>query len=244
MKIISIGDIHGRPFWKAVNPDDYDKIIFVGDYVDSFIFTDSEILNNLSDIIEFKKAYDEKVVLLLGNHDIMYMFLDDGFGCSGYRPSMASSLKTLFNDNKKLFNMGYQINNYLWTHAGVSNKWLEFNQRQIDEFVKKFDLDPKNYGDIFNHMMFTNDNRILHQVGKRRGGRYPSGGITWADRNETNNDYIEGYHQIVGHTPIRMIEKFGDDKGSIRYIDILANLEMIKDVELHETVERFYKMEL
>ena len=70
MKTISIGDIHGRDIWKNVNPSKYDKIIFVGDYVDSFTISNTTILNNLLDIIEFKKSFKNKVILLLGNHDI------------------------------------------------------------------------------------------------------------------------------------------------------------------------------
>lgn len=225
MKILSIGDIHGRPFWKRIDPNKYDKIVFVGDYVDSFPYTDTEILNNLMDIIEFKKTYPDKVVNLLGNHDIQYMYLNDGFGCSGYRPSMAMTLKEVFMTNKKQFQMALQIGNYFWTHAGISEKWLDYNKKQLDEFTKKFECE--NLADTFNMMMFTHDNRILHQVGKKRGGYYPAGGITWADRNETK-DALAGYHQIVGHTPIDTITKFGDEKGSVTYIDCLHRLEYHK----------------
>jgi len=68
MKIISVGDLHGNNIWKTIDPELYDKIIFVGDYTDSFHLTDSAILDNLLDLIEFKKSYPDKVFLLLGNH--------------------------------------------------------------------------------------------------------------------------------------------------------------------------------
>ena len=38
MKTIVIGDIHGRTIWKQIvieNPD-FDKLVFIGDYFDSF----------------------------------------------------------------------------------------------------------------------------------------------------------------------------------------------------------------
>lgn len=229
MKIISIGDIHGRTFWKRIDPAKYDKIIFIGDYVDSFPYDDAHILNNLMDIIEFKKSYPNKVEILIGNHDIQYMYLSDGFGCSGFRPSMASSLNSLFMENKKLFKMAFQIGEYIWSHAGIAVKWLEYNEKEIKAFKKKFDC--VDYADTFNKMMFTHTNRILHQVGTKRGGYYPAGGITWADRNETSLNPLEGYHQIVGHTAIDSITKFGDDKGSVRYIDCLHKLEFFKNEE-------------
>jgi predicted phosphodiesterase len=49
MKIASIGDIHGRNYWKIFKSvkDQYDKIIFIGDYVDSFNIDDNLIIKNL-----------------------------------------------------------------------------------------------------------------------------------------------------------------------------------------------------
>ena len=64
MKIRVIGDLHGRDWWKRkVKTGDSDLNIFLGDYVDSYIVSDEGIINNLLDIIEFKKAYEDKVIL-------------------------------------------------------------------------------------------------------------------------------------------------------------------------------------
>ena len=233
MKIISIGDIHGRDYWKKINFSLYDKVVFVGDYLDSYYYTDNQILENFFDIMQLKKDNLEKVILLLGNHDIQYYFLDEGFGCSGYRPTMAASLKEAFKGNRDLFQMAFQIENYLWTHAGVSKGWLDWNKKEIDDFNERFEC--INLADTFNKMLQAKENRLLHQIGKKRGGRYPSGGITWADRIETSNNYLDNYHQIVGHTPINIITKFGDDKSSIRYIDVLDEKKIQRD---------FYEFEL
>jgi len=220
MKIISIGDIHGRQYWKEVDVTKYDKVIFVGDYTDQFPpMTDVEIETNLLEIIELKKNNPDKVVLLLGNHDIQYMFLDEGFGCSGFRPTMAQNLKMIFKHNKDLFQIAHQIDRYLWTHAGVSHGWYEYNKPDIERIQKEFNC--KDLADTLNHMLSMKENRLLHMVSRRRGGMYQFGGVTWADRVETMENYLDGYHQIVGHTPINQITLFGDEKGTIRYIDVL-----------------------
>jgi len=241
-RILSCGDIHGRTFWKLIDINQYDYIIFVGDYVDSFPYNDVQILGNLLDIIELKKTYPDKVVLLLGNHDIQYMFLDEGFGCSGFRPSMAATLKHVFKDNKRLFQMAFQINDYIWTHAGIADKWYDYNKKVINDFIEKFECE--NLADAFNKMMYTKENTILHQVGIKRGGYHPAGGITWADRYETSLNPFEGYHQIVGHTPIELITKFGVEKGSIKYIDTLHRLESIKTLENIRLDDYFYVLDL
>ena len=100
MLIGTIGDIHGRTSWKEmIKNDKVEKWIFLGDYCDSFDISDEKIKENLIDIINFKKAFPDKVVLLLGNHDVMYynppadIF---NYRCSGYRPQMHFDLYDTF----------------------------------------------------------------------------------------------------------------------------------------------------
>lgn len=237
MKIISIGDIHGRNYWKIIDINKIDLIVFVGDYVDSFFYTDQEILANLLDIIQLKKDYPDKVILILGNHDIQYYFLNEGFGCSGFRPTMGASLKHVFNENRELFQAAHQIGNTIWSHAGISNGWFEYNRLIIEEVAAKFET--KDLADTLNHMLRMNYryNGVLHQVGRTRSGYYPYGGITWADRSETRENYLNGYHQIVGHTPIEFITKFGDERGSIRYIDVLNENKKSQEFYEHEILD-------
>ena len=55
MKIITIGDIHGKDFWKQVDFNGYDKAVFLGDYVDSLDHSNAEIISNPEAIIRLKK---------------------------------------------------------------------------------------------------------------------------------------------------------------------------------------------
>lgn len=254
MKIITIGDVHGRPYWKNIDPKKYDKIIFTGDFVDSYIYTNEEILENLMAIIELKKDFSEKIVLILGNHDLHYMWDYKTFGCSGYRPELYHDLHDLFNDNRNLFQVAFQIGNHIWTHAGISKGWYKFNQEVIEGYTDKFDC--KTIAEVLNIILWTKDNYILHQVSDFRGGVYQYGGVTWADRKETMNGYLPGYHQYVGHTPINEITMFGDENGSIRYIDVQRNqedrdhddrqyLEKYKEEKKHDfPLTLFYEFEL
>jgi len=85
-KILCIGDVHGRKFWRqaiADNIRNVDKVIFLGDYLDPYPeeimmvpelmecndFYDSyNLLNMLNDIIGLKKNEPDKYILLTGNH--------------------------------------------------------------------------------------------------------------------------------------------------------------------------------
>ena len=89
-KILVLGDIHGRTCWadiiKKENPD---KIIFLGDYVSTHenISSDQQC-SNLEDILNYKEANLDKVILLRGNHDLEAL----GYSwaeCSGHSRSVS-----------------------------------------------------------------------------------------------------------------------------------------------------------
>ncbi len=235
LNILAIGDVHGREVLSRIKPDRYDKIIFLGDYVDSHDddqFPDARILDNLKAIIAFKKFHPDKVVLLLGNHDVHYIFHGEVEECSGFRRSMLADLQNLFMENSALFQMAYQRGETLFTHAGVSNAWYrEYNAAIQSEFLKISMEKPSlqrlvTLADKFNLLLSTVAGRkILFQVSGLRiwpQNLLQSGGIIWADQEETDYDYMKGYHQVVGHTVVSVIEKkmdYYDDQSSITYID-------------------------
>ena len=63
-KILTIGDLHGKDIWKKLTMESYDKVIFIGDYCDSYDTTDEEMVHNLLDIIEYKKSNPKNIILL------------------------------------------------------------------------------------------------------------------------------------------------------------------------------------
>ena len=139
MKIITIGDLHGSPVWKTIQPWDWDHMIFIGDYVDSANYSDKEIKINLEHIIDLKKMYPEKVILLWGNHDLSYFYGGpERHYASGFRKKVLPVYFSLYTANRNLFQAAFGIDNYLWTHAGVVQKW--FNDYIVDQ-IQSSDLD-------------------------------------------------------------------------------------------------------
>ena len=140
MKIVAIGDIHGRDIWEKIVEDnqDADLFVFVADYFDSFDVPVSLQLYNFKNILEFKRNNMERVILLFGNHD--YHYLDcvstkDKY--SGYQWAHAYDIRFVLDEalREGLLQMCYIHNNYLFSHAGVSMKWLKIN---IDEYDESF----------------------------------------------------------------------------------------------------------
>ncbi|GAB4040922.1 metallophosphoesterase [Spirosoma gilvum] len=221
MTILTISDIHGRTVWKEINTATYDRIVFLGDYTDSYVFDDETIYNNLLDIIQLKQSQPDKIVLLIGNHDAQYMHFPH-YRCSGFRGLAQPALSEVFDEYGMLFQIAYQQRTYLFTHAGVTNRWLARLLANTDNHTLTVTPDY-DLAELLNdvHQRSMSYRNLLFEVGPRRGGHDPSGGPIWADRYETKLDYLTGFHQVVGHTPINEFTTFGDAYGSITYTDVL-----------------------
>lgn len=78
-KIIIIPDVHGRTFWKLAKDkiNEVDQVVFLGDYLDPYPVEDispEKAIEGLKEIIDFKKEYPGKVILLIGNHKKYFKF--------------------------------------------------------------------------------------------------------------------------------------------------------------------------
>lgn len=235
MKTLTVSDLHGKPYWSYVNDDTihlYDLVIFLGDYVDSFDVPNIEMLQNLNLLVEFKKRHPEKVILLWGNHDVQYFFDSEMHRCSGFRPEMKTDFQYIFYFNRNLFQLAHQIDNYLWSHAGVHVGWYNFrfdNQKypiKNGEKDTRFEL-PKegNLAERLN-LAFELGHEYLFDCGWYRGGIHKMGGPLWCDKKELYTKPLFGYHQIVGHTQLNDIKTYKNYKGdntSVTFTDCLDN---------------------
>ena len=244
MKILSLGDTHGRnswkfhthgspydystwkiavdagapaddfEFWKELPYTGYDKIIFVGDYVDSFTISNAPMKQNLLEIIEFKKLLGDRVILLLGNHDVQY-FVPDQI-CSGYRAEMLHDFGDIFRKNLDLFTMAYEIldeegTTYLWTHAGVTKEWLEDLKANLTSPDYRFaehvlESNPITTAEWIN-LAWELRAKDIFFVDHESGGWSKWAGPIWVRPRTLNYAPLIKHHQIVGHTPQRTINK-------------------------------------
>ena len=107
--IIAIGDIHGLDYWgKIIEAHPGCRVVFLGDYLDPQIYIPrEELLQNLENIILFKRESPEDVILLLGNHDIHY-FNEEAIEASRFDSYIAKRAKCLFLENQDCFQYAWQ----------------------------------------------------------------------------------------------------------------------------------------
>jgi predicted phosphodiesterase len=195
MKIAAIGDIHGRDVWKHLNVDDFDKVIFIGDYFDSFTIDGRTQIINFKNILKLKTTYPDKVVLLLGNHDFHYLpSINEHY--SGYQAYLNFDIGELLKDNISLFNIIHIEEQFLFSHAGVSSLWLKEIGLTLEEINAYFSHNPKAFGFSASHYRNNYGDEICQ-------------GPLWIRPNSLRKSFLPGYVHVVGHThqPNVTIEK-------------------------------------
>lgn len=190
-------DIHGRNFWEKA-AEEYDgsvPFIFLGDYLDPYSdegINDEIAKKNFEKIWEFKEKWGDKVILLLGNHDLSYY--DYYFRCCRYSFISGTWFPEFIRKNWEHFNIAYNLYNsdkkYILSHAGIHPTWLKENQLE-----NIYDADYIN-------SLFTQDKRLFNDYTYYRGGYSNAGSPVWADIREFGKLELieENLKQIVGHS--------------------------------------------
>lgn len=217
MKTVVIGDIHGRSTWKLITHlENADRIIFVGDYFDSFDIKTEEQLNNFLDIIEYKKSSGKEVIMLIGNHDHHYFPEINDTGTSGYQRVGKYQIEPIIDANREHLQIAYQMDEFLFTHAGVSsifmdetfglNKWkVETIADQLNEMFK---YRPGVF--TFNGIDGYGDDEYQTPIWIRPRS------LMRANKNTLRKQVI----QVVGHTQVKSLDLIAADKtfGSRYYL--------------------------
>jgi len=213
MKTVIIGDVHGRSLWKLITnqEQDADRIIFIGDYFDSFDISGVEQIQNFKDIIEYKKISGKEVIMLIGNHDHHY-FPEVGYtGTSGYQKGIAPSITQVINENRQYLQMAYSFDEFLFTHAGVSPTFMDgefgdegwVKENVVSQLNDLFKYKPKSFE--FNGVDASGDNTYQTPIWIRPRS-------LMSVNKKHNKGLKKDYIQIVGHTQMRRLDLEGSDK--------------------------------
>lgn len=196
MKICVISDIHGLTVWKdivAKERENVDRFVFLGDYVDdkSGLTSPEEQLENLHSIQDFKEEYTH-VDLLIGNHDLQYI---GGARCNRFN----SRLFDLVQDElmnmirKRTLQACACYDNYLFSHAGISNIWMkEKGMEDFTDINKQFHTNPLIL-DFVNKINSDGSGNNVYQS------------PIWIRPDSLGKSAFPNYHHVVGHTRIREI---------------------------------------
>lgn len=193
MKIIAIGDTHGRQKWRKILADnpDADRVIFIGDYFDTFEkITAHQQIDNFNDIVALKRENPDKFKVLMGNHDFHYLAPNEKY--SGFQDMFAFDIGEALEAAVAEMDLAHVEGNYLFSHAGVTNTWLN-----------KFGLEVEDLLDIGNCKKDVSEDILNFSREDKSGyGEHPSQSPIWVRPNSLRGDMVPKYIQVVGHTTV------------------------------------------
>jgi len=201
-KLIVIGDIHGRDIWNNIvdheNPSKGDTVVFMGDYWDSYDIPAWKQTLNFQQIVEFKEHSDAEVIMLYGNHEHSYLG-NDPVGYTGHQYEIASQIKEelVFLRRTGFIQMAFSYDDLLFTHAGVSSKWLQKHLPQTTMETLVSDLN-----ELFKTKLSAFDFAGLDPYGDSQESspiwiRQIS--LLRSNKSETIRKH---FRQVFGHTPM------------------------------------------
>jgi len=187
MKVIVVPDPHQTTHWRKVRDhiDSVDKVIFLGDYFDTWKNKWPHQINNVSNIIKFKKDYPDKVCLCWGNHETSY-YLDEK--CSGYQHDRSFDIEEFLRKHNELFEVCFIFDNWIFAHGGISKKWIEVCG--IDSDINKI------------NQLFKERPGYFRWVGPNGYGNNYNEGPLWIRPIALAEVAIDNYNQCVGHTEV------------------------------------------
>jgi UDP-2,3-diacylglucosamine pyrophosphatase LpxH len=215
-KTVILGDTHGRPHWKhIVASESPDRVIFIGDYFDSFDNTAVEQMHNFKEIIDWKQSGQSEVIMLIGNHDYHYMRGVSQY-YSGYQSGARPAIEQLLYENRQHMQMAYGMGEFIFSHAGVSSDWLKIHgydneSNLIDWINDMWKYKPNVFG--FAGRDPYGDSKISSPIWIRPYS------LQAANRDTLRDQFI----QVVGHTTQGKIDTEGKSTGGrYYYIDTLG----------------------
>ncbi len=243
-KRIIIGDVHGR--WEAIKKiydnEQPDEVIILGDYFDSLnidAYTQRDCYLNIKKLHEEHLSKNKgRFEMLIGDHDMHY--LDESFGrCSSWNPLTCSLANELlendFNNNILKYAFIDKLNNVIYSHAGISQKWLE---RHCNGYLGNMeDLMPKDFvftdyesGETYTHSPWNSPVWIHPEALKTSPFIDKDDGVMWS--------------QIFGHTECDTPMYWKNKKADFYDIDCGNRYYIVEELDEYDILEERKIMKL
>lgn len=224
-------DIHGRDFWKAVvdKYKDHSNVVFIflGDYLDPYpheYISEETAIENFKGILDFANSNKDRVILLLGNHDMSYCGPTWICECR-HSYKYDNDIAKLFENNKGLLKIGYILDipnspkKILFSHSCLTKSSLSYlvEDGNVENAIKYLNTEISNHlGERSQYG--TSAKKLWNYFGMvsgYRGGDNFSGSIIWEDfRAIASNDteWPENINMIFGHTQLWGTCEVANDK--------------------------------
>ena len=219
-KVAAIGDIHGTTkfleCYKNIqeNDVDVDKIIVLGDWFDPYCDIDLDVMiDRYNEFVKIWKS-DNRIISILGNHDISgYITTNDSTNRTLRSPIFRQKITDVIEPNLSESYLTYKIGNYMFSHAGVSQEWLNDIQYPYHNYADDIMNCKKGWTEDE-----LSDICMFYPYDWSGNGTDKHQSCVWIRPQALYGCAIEGYHQVVGHTRLEEIIKVSLKNGNDLWI--------------------------
>ena len=213
MKVAVIGDIHGTTkfldcYMKIQQNDpNVDKIIVLGDWFDPYDNIDLDIMiERYNEFVDIWKS-DDRIISILGNHDIAGYIIEND--CTSRTVRFGKNRQRIIDaiePNLPNSYLTYKIGDYMFSHAGVSQFWLDD--------IKQYTYSEINYADAVMNCKKgwtaeeLSDICTFYPCDFSGYGNNKHQSCVWIRPSALIDGAIDGYNQVVAHTKVKNITKF------------------------------------
>jgi hypothetical protein len=222
MTTLIIPDVHQdiqsvKKIFAIEDINSFDEVIFLGDWFDSFheppkvaSFKDTCLF--VRDLV-WENNKNKKMVFLVGNHDLAYIYNNKKGGyasvapsitywCSGVTKSKIGTFRQVFYDKGlkddwflENFKIAHRSQGWIFSHAGMVNRQIPYGftvDQVIDEVLPDVWLNFRNVA--------YRQNALISAVGVARGGQDNTGGLLWLDYHNEFHASSDIGKQVFGHS--------------------------------------------
>lgn len=173
-----------------------DRIILLGDYFDQFHDTPKDAERVAEWLV--RSVQDPRRLHLVGNHDMPYLggeMTAETYMCPGWSVEKYEAVRPVLRDlDLRKIHVAAECDGWLISHAGFHQSHLK--GRTMKQLLRVC-------AEAFQRAL-AGDFDPLFESSRARGFGDYDGGVTWLDWSSEFLP-VDGWHQIVGHTPSRSV---------------------------------------
>lgn len=193
MKILVVPDVHGSSEWKRVKSipkEDYDYVVFLGDYFDAWQNYWPEQGDNARELFNWIREDTEHRKCVIGNHCFSYISGSrDGDQVSGHQYGQALEIRKIIMDNYDIIDLAEEFDGWVFSHAGFTKTWmadvLHYFHQELDKWPDEY-YEPHFFEDRKEQQDF------FFEMGKQV--------LRW-DESEFSIKFLNDYWHKASHVP-------------------------------------------
>lgn len=188
--VLCIADVHGSHEWERAKNEKFDYCVCFGDSCDCWENEWPDQGNNIRNLFAWIREDPKHRKYVCGNHDFSYFTgTREGSRVSGHQASHVGELRAIFMANLDLIDVAFEIDGWVFSHAGFTKTWVQYIKRVLHEILDKFpdDIEKRNEFESLEEYR-----EYMNKVDESK--------LVW-DENEFNIDFLNKFWHSISHVP-------------------------------------------